>query len=326
MRSNWMSRLVEIYVMHKPMICLIGPTASGKTALACEWVQRWPCEIISIDSALIYREMNIGTAKPDAATLAMAPHHLIDICDPIDSYSAAQCYDDVQALCADIHARRRVPLLVGGTMMYFQALQQGLSALPAADASLRRHLLTLSEEHGWHWMHAWLARVDPITATRLHPHDTQRIQRALEVYELTQKPLSRCLQEQQKPLEGTFINWGLMPDSRAWLHERIAQRFQHMVQVGMIEEVQQLLQRWPLTLSHPAMRCVGYRQVLEYLQGVSSREQVIDKGIAATRQLAKRQMTWLRNSLNATLFAPDDPTTPRKMMVELQKIIDNLSF
>lgn len=312
--------------MHKPILCLMGPTASGKTALACEWVQQWPCDIISIDSALIYREMNIGTAKPDAATLAKAPHHLIDICDPTDTYSAAQCYTDVQALCMSIHQQGRVPLLVGGTMMYFQALQQGLSALPCADASLRHHLLTLAETHGWQWMHEWLSRIDPETAKRLHPHDTQRIQRALEVYELTKKPLSNWLQEQKKPLEGTFINWGLMPDSRAWLHERIAQRFQHMMQDGLVEEVQQLLQRWPLTLSHPAMRCVGYRQVLECLQGMYPMAQLLDKGIAATRQLAKRQMTWLRNSLNATHFAPDDPTTPGKMMVELQKIMDNLSF
>ena len=281
--------------MVNQVICLMGPTASGKTSLACELVAQMPCEIISVDSAMIYRGMDIGTAKPDAQTLADAPHHLIDIIDPIDSYSAAQFCEDASQLCHAIIRRGNIPLLVGGTMMYFHALQQGLSTLPEANSVVREQLMHQAQAHGWDFMHHRLATIDAVSAARIHPHDTQRIQRALEVYELTGKPLSVCLDEAITPPAFQFTNIILHPSDRAWLHARIGERFEQMLTEGLVAEVEHLLKQWDLTSEHPALRCVGYRQAFEYLQKTYDYDTLRSKGCAATRQLAKRQLTWLRH-------------------------------
>ena len=295
--------------MFNNVFCLMGPTASGKTALACELVKAFPCEIISVDSAMIYRGMTIGTAKPDAETLAYAPHHLIDICNPDASYSAAQFCSDATSLCHSILAKGKIPLLVGGTMMYFKALQDGLSILPQADESIRNQLSQEAQQEGWAVMHAKLAHIDPAAAARIHPNDTQRIQRALEVYLLTGQSLSDFLQMPTVSPVFSFVNILLLPAERAWLHERINLRFKAMLQEGLIEEVEYLLQQWPLTKNHPALRCVGYRQVFDYLQGDYDKATLCDKGMAATRQLAKRQLTWLRNWPGGHPFVAENTTT-----------------
>jgi tRNA dimethylallyltransferase len=310
--------------MSKLLFCLMGPTASGKTALACELVQHLPVEIISVDSAMVYRGMNIGTAKPDAETLRQAPHHLIDILDPLDSYSAANFCEDVARLSERILNQGKIPLLVGGTMMYFRSLQQGLSSLPEADESIRAQLLQQAQEHGWAYMHQELTRIDPVTATRIHPNDTQRIQRALEVYQLTKKPLSEFLSSGKEASAYRFVNFSLIPDDRAWLHQRIALRFEQMLAEGFINEVEELLQKWPLTLEHPSMRSVGYRQVLLYLQGEYDRQTLGEKGIAATRQVAKRQLTWLRHWPEMQFFAAENPASTAKIMAIMRQILDNL--
>lgn len=300
------------------VICLMGPTASGKTALACELVTRLPCEIISVDSAMIYRGMDIGTAKPDMSTLAQAPHHLIDILDPTDSYSAAQFCNDASQLCESIISQGKIPLLVGGTMMYFHALQQGLSTLPEADMQVREQLLQQAQVHGWDVMHARLAEIDPVSAARIHPHDTQRIQRALEVHALTGQSLSACLHEAAIPSAFKFVNIMLLPSDRAFLHERIGQRFEQMLTDGLIAEVAGLLKQWNLTPEHPALRCVGYRQVHEYLQGTYDYDTLRAKGCAATRQLAKRQLTWLRHWPDGHCFEAEN----LDIMTVLNKIKD----
>ena len=309
--------------MSKIIFCLMGPTASGKTALACELVQHFPVEIISVDSAMIYRDMNIGTAKPDGHTLANAPHHLIDILDPPASYSAALFCEDVTLLSERIINQGKIPLLVGGSMMYFRALQQGLSPLPQADEQVRAQLLQQAKEQGWAYMHKTLARVDGAAAAKIHPNDTQRIQRALEVYQLTQRPLSECFQAEKDTSVYQFVNLSLIPTERAWLHQRIASRFEHMLVEGFIEEVEGLLQKWQLTLEHPSMRSVGYRQVLQYLLGEYDHATLCAKGIASTRQMAKRQLTWLRHWPDAHIFAAENPATTGEVMAIIQRILDN---
>lgn len=284
------------------IFCIMGPTASGKTALACELSSQFPFEIISIDSAMIYREMNIGTAKPTSQELVKTPHHLIDIIDPIEAYSAAQCCSDVWALCETIFKKGKIPLLVGGTMMYFNALQKGLSALPEANPLLRSQLEEEAQTLGWEVLHQRLNQIDPRAASRIHAHDTQRIQRALEVFYITGQNLSSLLAQEKASPKADFINLALMPEDRAWLHERIALRFDEMLAQGFVEEVIQLHEKWNLNLSLPAMRCVGYRQIFEYLQGHYDEKTMRDKGIAATRQLAKRQLTWLRHWEGARVF------------------------
>ncbi len=281
--------------MLPPAILLMGPTASGKTAVALELATRLPVEIVSVDSAQVYHDMNIGTAKPNPATLAKYPHHLIDLISPEESYSAARFCADALRVTADITARGRIPLLVGGTMLYFKALREGLSDLPDADVELRRKIDAEAAEHGWPALHAALAALDPATAARLKPNDAQRIQRALEVVRLTGAPLatSYAIKSQATP-PYRFISLGLMPGDRAVLHERIAQRFDDMLATGLIDEVTALRTRYKLHANLPSMRCVGYRQVWEYLEGHHDRTALREKGIAATRQLAKRQMTWLR--------------------------------
>ena len=285
-----------------PAIVLMGPTASGKTGLAVELTQRLPVELISVDSALVYRNMDIGTAKPDAATLAKAPHHLIDIIDPTEAYSAAQFRTDALRLMAEIIARGKVPLLVGGTMLYFKALQGGLSDLPQADADIRAKLDDEARAHGWPALHARLAGIDPETAARLEPTDAQRVQRALEVWEIAGQPMSALFKQGvSKKLPYRLLKIALIPSDRAVLHQRIAARFDTMLEQGLVEEVVRLRKDYPaLDMDTPSMRCVGYRQAWQYLDGEFGLAGLREKGIAATRQLAKRQLTWLRGMDDTT--------------------------
>lgn len=308
----------------KTLFCLLGPTASGKTALATELVKRFPFEIISVDSGMIYREMDIGTAKPSPEELLATPHHLIDIIDPPESYSAAQFCDDSAKLVEAIYKRAKLPLLVGGTMMYFNALQQGLSPLPQADETLRAVLAQQAEFQGWAYMHRQLELVDPQSAARIHPNDMQRIQRALEVYHLTGKPLSSLWSERKASRNYHFINLALVPDDRAWLHAQIATRFEQMLEKGFVLEVAELLQKWHLAPTCPAMRSVGYRQVIDYLAGDFNYESLRSKGIAATRQLAKRQLTWLRSWPEIDFFSCENPTAKNEVIAKIKEILDNM--
>lgn len=291
--------------MTESIVCIMGPTASGKTDLAIEAVSRWPMDIISVDSALVYRDMNIGTAKPDTALLAKAPHRLIDIVDPVQAYSAANFAADAKREIAEISANERIPLLVGGTMLYYRALLDGLSNLPSADESIRARLDEELKEKGSQALHERLAKIDPPAAERIHPNDPQRLLRALEVYELTGKPLSQLQSEQKKTgWQGRVLKLILAPESREVLRERIAQRFEIMLANGFVDEVQRLMDRGDLDLDKPSMRSVGYRQVWQYLTGELSHEQMIEQGVTATRQLAKRQMTWLRKEQGAIWVDP----------------------
>ena len=278
-----------------PAILLMGPTASGKTALALALARHIPVEIISVDSALVYRGMDIGAAKPSAADQAQVPHHLIDIIDPPHAYSAAQFTQDARQLMAEITARGRVPLLAGGTMLYFKALRDGLSDLPAADPELRRALDDEAAERGWPALHAELARLDPEAAARLEPGDAQRIQRALEIVRLTGRPLADSYaKKEDEPLPCRLLPIALAPSDRGVLHKRIEERFDAMLHAGFVDEVRQLRARYALDPAMPSMRCVGYRPAWEYLDGDIGYDELRFKGIAATRQLAKRQLTWQR--------------------------------
>jgi tRNA dimethylallyltransferase len=280
-----------------PAIFLMGPTASGKTGVAVELFQKLPIELISVDSALVYRDMNIGTAKPDAATLKRAPHHLIDVIDPTEAYSAAQFRADALKLMAEITARGKVPVLVGGTMLYFKALQAGLSDLPEADPDTRARLDAEALQFGWPAMHARLAKIDPETAARLQITDAQRIQRALEVWELSGKTMTQIFAEstEHTALPYRLLKLALVPSDRKVLHDRIAIRFEQMLAAGLLDEVRGLQEKYPaLHPGLPSMRCVGYRQAWQYLDGEFGMDTLKEKGIAATRQLAKRQLTWLR--------------------------------
>lgn len=280
-----------------PAIFLMGPTASGKTGTAVDLYSKLPVELISVDSALVYQDMNIGTAKPDAETLAIAPHHLIDIIPPTEVYSAANFRNDALRLMADITARGKVPLLVGGTMLYFKALQGGLSNLPEANAEVRQSIEYEAATLGWPAMHAKLAEVDPETAARLQPNDVQRIERALEVYRLTGQSMTALHQASVgEALPYRLLKIALVPSDRKVLHERIALRFEQMLADGFIDEVKVILKKYPgLNSDSTSMRCVGYRQALEYLAGHYAENELRDRGIFATRQLAKRQLTWLRS-------------------------------
>ena len=284
-------------------ILLMGPTASGKTAAALELARHFPIELISVDSAQVFVDMNVGTAKPDAATLAAFPHHLIDLITPEEAYSAARFRNDALACMADIVRRGRIPLLVGGTMLYYKALLEGLAELPAADPAIRAEIDSLAATHGWLAVHAELAHVDPETARRLHPTDSQRLQRALEIYRLSGVPMSTLLaQGEKEPPAYDYLALGLLPADRAVLHTRIAARFDEMLAQGLEDEVSALRQRYRLSLELPSMRCVGYRQVWEAQDGRIPRGELRDRGIYATRQLAKRQLTWMKNTLRPELF------------------------
>lgn len=284
----------------------MGPTASGKTALACALADRFPVDLVSVDSALVYRGLDIGSAKPDVATLARYPHALIDIRDPSQPYSAADFRTDACAAMAAISARGRIPLLVGGTGLYFRALQQGLSALPEADSSVRARLGVEAAEQGWPSLHARLAAVDPVAAARIGPNDAQRIQRALEVFELTGRPLSELQGAQSRePFPWRVLKLALLPADRAPLHARIAERFDAMLAAGFLDEVRALRARGDLHADLPAIRAVGYRQAWQHLEGVFDATELRDRGIFATRQLAKRQITWLRSEFDARVLDPE---------------------
>lgn len=307
-------------------ICLAGPTGCGKTAAALALAEALPLEIISVDSALVYRGMDIGTAKPTSAELAAVPHHLIDILDPLDAYSAAQFVADAQRLAGEIQARGRLPLLVGGTMLYFKALFEGLAEMPQADATLRATLDAEAARIGWPAMHARLAEVDPQTAARLAPGDSQRIQRALEVWHLAGRPMSALHAEQR----AQGVDWPLLslePSDRAWLHERLAQRFEQMLAAGLVDEVRVLRARGDLSLQLPSMRCVGYRQVWEALDEAEAQGRPLDiagiaeRGIAATRQLAKRQITWLRSMPQRRVIACQSPQATLHVLAAVQRLL-----
>ena len=300
-------------------IFLMGPTASGKTELAVELARRLPCDIVSVDSAMVYRGMDIGTAKPDAATLAEAPHRLIDICDPAEVFSAAQFRERALTEIDDILSRGRIPLLVGGTMLYFRALERGLSPLPSADAGLRAELQAQAAEQGWPAMHARLASIDPRAAVRIAPSDPQRILRALEVFELSGQPLSDWFDKpQDNVLPFRPVKLVLAPTDRALLHRRIARRFAQMLDAGLLDEVRRLRARGDLHAELPSMRAVGYRQAWAHLEGELDRDELLERGIIATRQLAKRQFTWLRKEREAAWFEPLDGDLTKRVLKYLE--------
>jgi tRNA dimethylallyltransferase len=295
--------------------CIMGPTATGKTALALRLVEEFPFTIVSVDSSLVYRGMDIGTAKPSAAELARAPHRLIDIRDPAQVYSAAEFRADALTAMADIAGGGRIPLLVGGTMFYFRALEFGLSALPPADAGVRARLTAAGREQGWAALHARLAAVDSATAARINPNDSQRIQRALEIYELTGLPPSAVnAQAPPQPALWELIKIALMPSDRDWLRTRIATRFHVMLEQGLLAEVEALLRRGDLHPDLPSIRMVGYRQTWEYLTDKINYTQLVERGIIATNQLAKRQLTWLRQYPGLNLFDPCQPHVEQEIL------------
>ena len=304
----------------------MGPTASGKTVVATVIAEKMPCEVVSVDSAQIYRHMNIGTAKPDAGLLARVPHHLIDLVEPNESYSAARFRDDALIAMREITERGNIPLLVGGTMLYFQALTEGLNELPEADPAIRLVIDSMAAESGWPGLHRELARVDPETAARLEPTDAQRIQRALEIYYITNKPMAELI---KKPKYVYFpysaIRIALVPGERATLHDRIAQRFETMLELGLIGELRRLRARYALDPGMPSMRCVGYRQAWQYLDGEFGLAALREKGVAATRQLAKRQLTWLRSMKDVTAFDCLAEDVAGQVLEHLRRELDGLS-
>ena len=304
----------------------MGPTASGKTGVALELARHFPVEIVSVDSALVYRRMDIGTAKPDLATRLKVPHHLIDIIDPTENYSAAQFCDDALEAMRDIVERERVPLLTGGTMLYFKALQEGLSDLPAADADIRMVIDAMAVEAGWPAIHRELERIDPATAERLDPNDAQRIQRAMEIFYLTGKPMSELIAAgRSASLPYRLMPIALIPGDRAALHQRIAERFEEMLELGLINEVRALREDYDLKPSLPSMRCVGYRQAWQYLDGEFGLGALREKAIAATRQLAKRQLTWLRAMHKVQAFDCLDEDLPARVGEWLKRNLDQAS-
>lgn len=280
--------------MKPTAIFLMGPTASGKTDLAIQLRQHLPVEVISVDSALIYKGMDIGTAKPSKEELALAPHRLIDILDPAESYSAMNFRDDALREMADISAQGKIPLLVGGTMLYYKALIEGLSPLPSADEKIRAEIEQKASEQGWAALHQELAKIDPISAARINPNDSQRINRALEVFYITGKSLTELTEQKGEALPYQVMQFAIAPEDRHVLHDRIEQRFHKMIELGFQEEVEKLYARDDLNINLPSIRCVGYRQMWEHLQGDYDHDEMVFRGICATRQLAKRQITWLR--------------------------------
>ena len=301
--------------MSSPVIFLMGPTASGKTELALELCRRLPLDIISVDSAMVYRGMDIGTAKPSAEILQTFPHRLIDICDPAEIYSAARFRRDALTEIEVIQANGRIPLLVGGTGLYFRALDHGLSVLPSANEEVRRELDDKAKKIGWQKMHGYLKAVDPGAAARIHPNDPQRIQRALEVYKVTGMSMSE-LQDKStaRPLDADITRIILNPADRSIIHERVKQRFMQMLRDGLVDEVQGLYQRGDLNAGMPSMRMVGYRQIWQYLEGQNTYEEMVNSAIVATRQLAKRQMTWLRKEQDAHWLDSENKTVINQVL------------
>jgi len=302
-----------------PTVFLMGPTAVGKTAVALELARALPLDVISVDSAMVYRGMDVGTGKPDADTLSRVPHALVDIREPESGYSAAEFSEDASTAIAHARRRGRIPLLVGGTGLYFRALRQGLSALPSGDARLRAQIEAEADEIGWPALHRRLLDTDPEAAARIHPNDAQRIQRALEVWAITGRSMSSAWADTSSPgLDGPLITLVLAPRIRAELHQRIATRFHQMLQDGFVEEVERLRQRPGLERAMPAMRAVGYRQIWDHLEGVTSREEMVQRGVAATRQLAKRQLTWLREEPEAVWFDALDQRVLSRVLAHLR--------
>ena len=291
-----------------PVIFIMGPTASGKTDLAIALRDHMPVELINVDSAQIYDQMDIGTAKPDIETLTRAPHRLLGFCDPADSYSAADFAQDAKKEISEIHKLGRIPLLVGGSMLYFKVLLEGMSDLPAADAEIRNSIQQQADNEGWSSLHAELAKVDPKSAERLHPNHSQRIQRALEVYRITGVSLSDLQQQSEGGIEDTYDvqQYALIPQNRALLHQRIEQRFTAMMEAGFEDEVKKLFHRGDLHSDMPSIRAAGYSQLWSYLEGQVSLDEAVERAIIATRQLSKRQQTWLRNWPNCQQIAVDD--------------------
>ena len=309
-----------------PVVFIMGPTASGKTDLAVHLAMTDQFEIISVDSAMIYRGMDIGTAKPGPEVLDMAPHQLIDIRNPDESYSVSEFCRDANHLIDDIHARQKIPLLVGGTIMYFNSLQFGLSELPSADSEIRERLSQHAAQSGWDVLHHKLAECDPAMAAKIHPNDAQRIQRALEVYEISGTPMSAFQQDSRNTRNDiSIIIYGLFPENRAYLHEVIEKRFDQMLVMGMLEELEELKSSWKLTADLPSMRCIGYRQLWNFLEKKCSYNEMKGQAIAATRQLAKRQLTWIRHYPSAVLLEPFESTC-EEMGLKIISQLSNLSW
>lgn len=305
-----------------PILCLAGPTASGKSASTHILAQYWPIEVIVMDSATIYRDMDIGTAKPSAEEQAAIPHHLLDIRDPAESYSAAEFATDATRLIQEIRARGHYPVLCGGTMLYYKALREGLNDLPQADPAIRQQLDERAQEIGWPGMHEELTRIDPVTAARLAPRDSQRIQRALEIFHISGKTMSDWLKDKAQPQEGShqYVTMSLEPEDRSWLHKRIAVRYHDMIEQGLLQEVEKLYQRPDLHPGLPSIRCVGYRQLWSYLDGEVSLDLAIEQAIAATRQLAKRQLTWLRSEPERQQFNCQNPQAAEQIVQAARQI------
>jgi len=303
-----------------PVICLMGPTASGKTALAMALHDALPCDIISVDSALVYRDMNIGTAKPTAEELAQYPHRLIDLIDASESYSAADFCRDALAEIEKIRANNRIPLLVGGTMMYFKSLIDGISPLPSANAEIRKVIESEADEHGWEYLHQQLATIDPVSAERIHKNDPQRLMRALEVYRITGKSMTELTKVKGQRLAGDVLQFAIAPKERKDLHARIALRFEQMIAQDFQNEVVKLKQRDDLHEDLPSIRCVGYRQMWEYLDNEVDHDEMVFKGICATRQLAKRQLTWLRNWPNLQWLHMEDENNLQLILSGVSKL------
>ena len=302
-----------------PVICLMGPTASGKTALAMALHDALPCDIISVDSALIYKNMDIGTAKPTLDELAKYPHRLINIRDAAQSYSAADFCQDALAEIAKIRANNRIPLLVGGTMMYFKSLIEGISPLPAADSDIRKKIEAEAAEKGWEAIHEQLTAIDPVSAQRIHPNDPQRLTRALEVFRLTGNSLTQLTQVKGDKLDGDVLQFAITPKERSTLHDRIELRYQQMIDQGFEQEVIKLKERVDLHENLPSIRCVGYRQMWQYLNGDGDHKEMLFRGVCATRQLAKRQLTWLRSWPDLQWLTTDDETNLSQVLAAVGK-------
>lgn len=306
-------------IKQPPVICLMGPTASGKTALAMALCDALPCDIVSVDSALIYRDMDIGTAKPTEEELAKYPHRLINLRDATQSYSAADFCHDALAEIEKIRANNRIPLLVGGTMMYFKSLIEGISPLPAANSDIRQQIEAEAEQSGWQAMHEKLQNVDSVSAERIHPNDPQRITRALEVFRLTGKSLTQLTEKKGAKLEGDILQLAITPKERSTLHARIELRYQQMIEQGFEQEVINLKKRDDLNENLPSIRCVGYRQMWQYLNGEFDHKEMVFRGVCATRQLAKRQLTWLRSWQNLHWLTTDDKTNLAQVLALVGK-------
>ncbi len=306
-------------IKQPPVICLMGPTASGKTALALALHDALPCDIISVDSALIYRDMDIGTAKPTAEELAKYPHGLINLCDAAQSYSAADFCHDALVEIAKIRANNRIPLLVGGTMMYFKRLIEGISPLPVANSDIRQQIEAEAKQNGWQAMHEQLLVVDDVSAKRIHPNDPQRITRALEVFRLTGNTLTQLTKIKGAKLEGDVLQFAITPQERSTLHARIELRYQQMIDQGFEQEVMKLKARDDLHENLPSIRCVGYRQMWQYLNDEFDHKEMIFRGVCATRQLAKRQLTWLRSWQNLHWLTTGDDTNLGQVLALVDK-------